>query len=65
MLKFILRKRGNTLLEIRTPDIRISRIPAGYQKCNKRVSRENLPNFNEIPARFQQNIKKYLLDLLK
>jgi len=33
--------RGNILLEICTPDIRISRISAGYQKYNKRISREN------------------------
>jgi len=33
--------RGNTLLEICTTDIRISRISAGYQRYNKRISREN------------------------
>jgi len=32
------RPRGNTLLEICTSDIRIS---AGYQRCNKRISKEN------------------------
>jgi len=33
--------RGNVLLEICTPDIRISRISAGYQRPINRISREN------------------------
>jgi len=33
--------RGNILLEICTPDIRISTISAGYQRYNKGISREN------------------------
>ena len=33
--------RGKTLLEICTPGIRISKISAGYQRYNKRISREN------------------------
>jgi len=33
----------HVLLEICTPDIRISKISAGYQRSIKRISRENLP----------------------
>jgi len=38
--------RGNNLLENWTPDIRISRILAVYQRYNKRIPRKNRPNFN-------------------
>jgi len=37
----------------------------GYRRYNKRIPRGNGPNFNEISDRFQQNIKKYLLDMTK
>jgi len=53
------------MLEIGTSDIRVSRISGGYQRHNKRMSRENWSNFNEISDGFQQNVKKYLLDIPK
>jgi len=37
----LIKTRGNILLEICTPDKRISRISAGYKRYNKRISREN------------------------
>jgi len=49
--------RGNNLLEICTPDIRISNISAGYHSYNQRISRENWPYFNWISNRFQQILK--------
>jgi len=33
--------RGDTLLNIYTPDIRISKTLVGYQMYNKRIPREN------------------------
>jgi len=51
--------KGNTLLEICTPDTRISM----YQTYNKRISRENWSNFSLTSDRFQHNIKKCLLDI--
>jgi len=51
------------LLGICTPGIRISRTSAGYQRYNKRISREYLPNYNKISAILQQNVNKYLLDI--
>jgi len=48
--------RSNTLLEICTPDIRIS---GAYQsRYNKRISRQNWPYFNQMSDRFQQNTNK-------
>jgi len=35
----------------------------GYQPDIRRISRENWPNSNYISDRFQQNIKKYLLNI--
>jgi len=49
--------RGNTLLEICIPHIRISKISGWYQRYNIRISRENWPNSNYISDRIQKNVK--------